>query len=283
MARLSFFKRFPGLSTLLILQFVLLLVVSYQIQVDNRMSLLEKAFLTIFAPLQEVNDDVVESITDSFADQKSRAELEAENERFKTALRHYQHITTTLTESELEVQRLRQLLDMPRDLGWTQIHAEVTGANFRRNDWMITINKGSRQGVRRDMGVICPDGVVGLVWEVGPNHAKVMTANNPSSVIAAMIQDGRDSESYVIGQGNNFVGRLENFPNFKPLRPQDLVLTSGLDGLFPKGHHIGRVISATQSSYMFQEVELQFTTDFARLETVTVVIPMCEEDDLALE
>ena len=79
---------------------------------------------------------------------------------------------------------------------------------------------------------------MGIVWELSGNYAKIMTANNPSSVIAAMIQDSRYSESYVSGQGTD-KGSIKNFPNFKTIRPNDLVLTSSLDGIFPKGLHIG--------------------------------------------
>ena len=78
-------------------------------------------------------------------------------------------------------------------------------------------------------------------------------------------------------------GRLENFPNFKTIKPGDLILSSGLDRIFPKGAHIGRVIRGQPSSYMFQEVEIQFAVDFSKLEEVMVLAPICKEDDDALE
>ncbi|MDJ0838511.1 MAG: rod shape-determining protein MreC [Acidobacteriota bacterium] len=282
MARLSVFKKYPALSTLLILEFVLLIIVSYQIQVDGRVSLLERTMMTIFAPVQELSNNVLGGITESFEDKKKRLELERENGRLKRALADYRQVVTQLAETELENERLRQLLELPREDGWTYVHAEVTASNHRRNDYMITINKGYRHGIRRDYGVVCDDGVVGVVWEVSRNHAKVMTANNPSAVIAAMLQDDRDAESFVAGfEGRQ--GKLQNFPNFKTLAPQQMVLTSGLDGVFPKGLHIGHVTAGKTSSYMFQDVKIVFSTEFTRLEEVTVLVPLCEEDADAVE
>jgi rod shape-determining protein MreC len=247
-----------------------LLAVSYQIKVEARMSLLEKTAMTVFAPLQELNSRLLGSVEGSVADRASRQALEHENARLETALRSHRRVLTQLAETELENARMRRLLDMPEEDGWSRVYAAVIGANHRRNDYMITINKGSDDGLRRDQGVICPDGVVGVIWEVTGGYAKVMTANNPSAVIAAMLQDGRESESFAVGTGNgNFMGRLESFPNFREIRTNDLVLTSGLDG--------------EPSQYMFQDVDIHFTTDFTRLEEVVVLIPRCREDLDALE
>ena len=284
MARLSIIKKYPDSSTLIVLELILLLTVSYQIKVSPRVSLLEKAALTLFSPIQELNNRVLGSVEESFADRASRKTLERENARLETALRSHRRVLTQLAETERENARLRELLDMPDEDGWLRVYAEVIGANHRRDDYMITINKGADHGLARDQGVICPDGVVGVIWEVSGGYAKVMTANNPSSVIAAMLQDGRESESFAVGTGSGtFEGRLESFPNFREIARNDLILTSGLDGVYPKGLHIGRVISGVPSQYMFQDVDIRFTTDFTRLEEVVVLIPSCQEGDDALE
>ena len=282
MARLSILKKNPTLSTLLILEFLLLLIVSYQIQVGGRMSLLERALMTVFAPIQEVNNNVLGSISENFEDKKNRLALEQENARLQNALADYRQVVTQLAETELENERLRGLLDLPHETKWSYVYAEVTASNHRRNDYMITINKGAKDGVRRDYGVVCGEGVVGVVWEVSRHHAKVMTANNPDAVIAAMLQGDRDAESFVVGwEGRS--GRLENFPNYKSLVPMEMVLTSGLDSVFPKGLHIGHVTTGKTSSYMFQDVKIQFSTEFTRLEEVTVLVPICLEDADAVE
>ena len=278
-------KKFPGLSLLFLLEFVLLLIVSHQIQVDTNLSLLEKMGLMVFGPVQELNDRLVGSISETMEEKKARSQLAKENEELNRSLAGHGQLLTNLAESELENARLRTLLNMPKEENWKTISAQVIGATQRRNDFMITINKGSSSGVHRDYGVYCPEGIVGIVWESSFSYSKVMTLPNPGSVVACMIQDTRHNESYVSGLGASegqhrirYKGRIQNFPNFESIKPHDLVLTSGLDGLYPKGLHIGRVISARPAAHMFQNVEIELSADFSSLEEVVVLVPECRED-----
>lgn len=272
MSGLRIFKNYPGLSTLLAFEVFLFLVVSYQVQVDNRLSLLEKMGLIVFGPIQELNHRAVGSVNRVFESRKDRQTLLQENQRLQAMAEGNAQLKSRLTELELQNERLRELLALPVESGWRQVHAEVIGSTQHRGDHMITINKGANQGIRRDLGVYGVDGVVGVVWEVTGGYAKVMTINNPSAVLASLIQSSRYQESFVAGMGGS-KARLANFPNFETIRPMDLVLTSGLDGIFPKGLHIGRVLSGKPSDHMFQEVEIELATDFARLEEVIVLLP----------
>lgn len=277
MIGLNLIKKFPTLATLLVLELVLLLFVAYQLQVSRKVDVLEKTTLTVFGPVQQLTHSMVGSLSDALRSKKTRDELDKENLQLRTTLQGYEQLRTQLEEAELENARLRQLLELPPEPQWKAIPAQVVGRANRHNDFLITINKGSRAGVREDMGVICDRGVVGVVWEVSGGYSKILTANNPGSVIAAMIQDSRYQESYV--SGNDLVtGRLENFPNFETIRDGDLILTSGLDEIFPKGLHLGRVVAARSSSYLFQDVQVRFATDFSRLEEVMVLVPQCEEE-----
>jgi rod shape-determining protein MreC len=276
MSGFNLIRKFPALATLLLLELLLLLLVSFQLQINRRVSLLEKTSLMMIGPVQELNHNMVETAAGALKNKKTRAELAVENKRLRLALEKVGQLRTALEESERENSRLRQMMGLPGDEGWRYVAAEVIGRTHRRNDYMVTINRGASSGIRRDQGVLGPDGVVGVIWEVSGGYAKVMTVNNPSSVVAALVQDTRYLESYVVGTGPRS-GSLENFPNFENLKNNDLILTSGLDGLFPKGLYIGRVRSARPSAYLFRRVELQFSTDFSKLEEVVVLIPDCEE------
>ncbi len=282
MAAFGFFKRHPGLRALLALEFALFFIVAYQIQVDGRISLLEKIALAVFGPIQDINQRTLNSIDGFFEEGKTRAELSRENRQLKEDLSGHQTLRDLYEEAERENRRLKRLLDMADEPGWREVYARVVGRAQRRNDYMITIDKGARQGVRSELGVYSPDGVVGVVWEVSGGYAKVITVNNPSSVIAAMVQSSRYQETYVSGLGG-LKGVLKNFPAFEQVHAHDLVLTSGLDRVFPKGLHIGRITRGMPSADMFQEVEFLFSTDFSRLEEVIVLIPECAEEFDELE
>ncbi len=277
MIGLNLIKKFPTLATLLVLELVLLLFVAYQLQVSRKVDVLEKTSLTVFGPVQQLTHSMVGSLSEALRSKKTRDELDKENIQLRKTLQGYEQLRTQLEEAELENTRLRQQLELPPEPGWKVIPAQVVGRANRHNDFLITINKGSRAGVREDMGVICDRGVVGVVWEVSGGYSKILTANNPGSVIAAMIQDSRYQESYVSGN-DMALGRLENFPNFETIHDSDLILTSGLDEIFPKGLHLGRVVAARSSSYLFQDVQVRFATDFSRLEEVMVLVPQCLEE-----
>ncbi|CAM2066270.1 Cell shape-determining protein MreC [Sulfidibacter corallicola] len=273
MAGFGFMKKYPELSLLLALELVAFLIVSYQIQVDERISLLERLSLTIVGPIQNLSNGAVGSVTQLVEDRKTLAELQEENARLRKNMEELFRVRTRLIEAEKQNQRLRDLLTLPEIESWKYVYAEVVGRTSRRDDYMIIINKGSNHGIKPDFGVSCPSGVVGVVWEVTGNYSKVMTINNPNASVAALVQESRYHESFVSGMGGA-LGRLENYPNFEPIGVGDLITTSGLDRLFPKNLHIGRVTSGQPSSDMFQEVRLKFSTDFSRLEEVVVLIPV---------
>ena len=271
MAGFGLFKRFPGLSWLLILELILFIVVSYQVQVDSRLSLLEKMGLIVFGPIQQMNHRLVGSFSRYIVDRRTNTQLLEENQSLRKTMTQFDLVQSRLAELEKENERLRRALDLPAEENWRMVHCEVIGRTHRRDDYMITINKGGNHGIRRDQGVFCSEGVVGIVWEVSGNYSKIMTVNNPSAVVAALVQNTRYLEAYVQGMGAS--GRLLNFPNFEKTQPNDLVLTSGLDGVFPKGLHIGRVGGTDPRSKITKEINIKFSTDFSRLETVTVLTP----------
>lgn len=278
MSGFELIRNHPGLSTLIGLEFLLFLIVSYQVQVDERVSLLEKMAMTVFGPVQEVTHNMLGNVSRSVEERMAHEQLVQENDKLRDELESLRRMKTLYVEAARENERLRQVLDMPPLEGWNSIAAEVIGQTHRHDDYMIVINKGSMHGIRPDMGVYGSGGVVGVVWEVSGRFSKVMTVNNPGSVVAALLQNSRFQESYVSGLGSEG-GRLDNFPDFEEIRIGDLLLTSGLDGIFPKGLELGvvnRVIKTEGSSE--QNVTLDFTIDLARLEMVSVLAPKCDPE-----
>lgn len=282
MAGIGLLKKYPGLAALLILELIAFLIVSYQIQVDSKVSLLEKMGLVIVGPFQKASDSVLSSVSRASNDRRTREELFEENQQLQAKLLDYEQTKSALIEAETQNKRFRNLLDLPEKEAWEMVYAEIVGRSRRRNDAILVINKGSLHGIKPDLGVACPQGAVGVVWEVSPTYSKIMTINNPSSVIAAQVQKSRYQDCFVMGV-NASHGRLDNFPNFENVAYNDLVQTSGLDGVFPKGLHIGRVVKAEPSTYMFQNVDILFSADFTKLEEVTVLIPKQKESTDELE
>jgi rod shape-determining protein MreC len=135
----------------------------------------------------------------------------------------------------------------------------------------IVINAGSRSGVAIGMPVVTGGAIlVGRVARVTPNQAFVQLIDDPSSNVAAMLQDSRVT-GLVIGQDDGSISMVDILPDEK-VNEGEIVVTSGLGSLLPKGLVLGQVATVKyQESALFQEAILRPAMDFRRLETVLVI------------
>ena len=127
------------------------------------------------------------------------------------------------------------------------------------------------------MTVMSADGVVGRVVDVGINYAKVMSLIDGSSGVAALIERNRDN-GVVRGMVDDSTGeellQMNYLPDVNDVRTGDTVLTSGLDGVFPKGLPIGTITQISrQSSGLSQYVVVTPFADFEHIEEVILLKP----------
>lgn len=175
-----------------------------------------------------------------------------------------------LKEAELENERLRQLLKFKETNPYRLIPARVvgrSGAAWYRN---VVINQGLSDGVQNGMAVVTAAGVVGRTYEVSGAAARVMLLTDSSSAVDAIIQRSR---AQVIVEGN-----LSAHPNLLYLakgvdaEEGDLVVTSGLDGIYPKGLLLGSITGLKNpSGDIFREARLEPGVDFGAIEEVMVI------------
>jgi rod shape-determining protein MreC len=135
----------------------------------------------------------------------------------------------------------------------------------------IIIDKGKNDGVVRGLPVVVPDGIAGQVVDASGGFAKVMLIIDPTSAVDAIVQRTR-SRGIVQGE---FPGQclLKYVLRKHNIQVGDTVISSGLDGVFPKGQRIGRVTEVLRGSAgVFQDVVVTPFVDFERLELVLVVL-----------
>jgi len=175
-----------------------------------------------------------------------------------------------LREYEHQNRELRSMLGMEQDGERSGLIATVVG--YDATSWIqsITIDRGSREGIAVGQAVIHPEGLVGQVVAVSPTTAKVLLITDNSSGVDALVQRNRVrgvvTGSYPKGCQLQYVSREEE------IREGDQLITSGMDGLFPKGIPIGVVSKSQVSSWdLFLEVEITPHVSFKQLETVYVV------------
>lgn len=181
-----------------------------------------------------------------------------------------------LTRSqEAAVTRLSSMVPFQ---GCRLIPAKVVANMVNRYDNLITIDKGSADGVKRDMGVVCGMGVVGIVYLVSEHYSIVIPALNSHSNISCTIQR-RGYFGYLRWRGGSSqLAYLEDVPRHAHFKLGDNVVTSGYSSVFPPGVMVGKVLHVFNSADgLSYRVQVKLSTDFARLRDVCLV------DDSALQ
>lgn len=152
------------------------------------------------------------------------------------------------------------------------IQAKVVSNSLTSKNNYITIDKGSTDGVKKDMGVVSGTGVVGIVLEVGPHYSIVLPILNTLSNISCMIAK-RGYFGYLKWEGGNTrLAYLNDVPRHAHFRLYDKIVTSGYSSVFPPGLPVGKILHVYNSrdgiSYRMQ---IQLDTDFSHLRDVCVL------------
>ncbi|KJS33571.1 MAG: hypothetical protein VR64_02140 [Desulfatitalea sp. BRH_c12] len=185
---------------------------------------------------------------------------------------HYQN-QELLQENE----RLRQLLSLGREIHKPVVAARVVGKDPSPWFQTILVDKGVEDGVHIGSPVIDPKGIVGLVVEVTDNYAKVMLITDPNSAVDAI--DQRSRARGIIKGGTSGYCVLNYVLRNIDLDKGDTLISSGMDGVFPKGVPIGKIEEITRKEVsIFQEVTVTPFVDFERLEEV-LIVPLQESVD----
>lgn len=152
------------------------------------------------------------------------------------------------------------------------IPAKVVSNSIIRPDNLMTINKGSKDGVKKDMGVVCGTGVVGIVYLVSPQYSVVIPLLNTKSNISCKIEN-REYFGYLIWQGGaTDIAYLDDIPRHARFKLNDNIVTSGYSSIFPPGIKVGKILhvynSADGVSY---RLSVKLSTNFSTLRDVSVV------------
>ena len=194
---------------------------------------------------------------------RQNAELQRQLEEYKQREVHFQ-------EAEQALTRLETLLDLKRQVALPVIGARVIAYDPTLWSRSAIINQGKAQGVKEGLPVLAPQGIVGRIVGVYPEYSKVMLIVDRKSSADAMVQRTR-IRGMLKGKGGNRCS-LEFVPKSADVQVGDLVLASGLAGLYPKGLVFGKVTAANKKNPgVFQEIEVSPNVDLSTLEEVLVV------------
>jgi len=205
-----------------------------------------------------------------------------ENEKHIQALRFNQQKNNQLNELELSNVRLRSLLEFKKKVTRQVLAAEVIGKDPSLWFETIIIDKGTKDGVKQGMTVVVPEGIAGQVIDVAADYSKVLLIIDPNSAVDALVQRTR-ARGIIKGQSGGqclfkYVLRKHE------VRVGDRVVSTGLDGVFPKGLGLGHVSGVVRrGAGIFQEVTVTPFVDFEKLEEVLVVLLPPRHDSVSLK
>jgi rod shape-determining protein MreC len=278
----QFRNRMVAVLMLIVALILMLVIRSHE---PGQKNLISDGMLDLVGPVQRVVLSPVVAYRQARTRISELKQLDLDNRNLKAELRRLRPLGSRLEELIQENQRLHRLLQIPLDPEYQRIVARVIGDSSSAFASSIIINAGRDDGVLVNAIVVVSEGLLGRVVRVGSNTSLVLTLLDLNSRIPVVVQRTR-----VRGIAAGFNGRklhLDFISKVDDIRIDDLVVTSGTGGGFPKGLVVGRVRElAAGGSGLFRKVTVVPVVDFDRTEEVTLLLtaPKKGEDDaLALD
>lgn len=265
---LARYRRAMILTTALLLAFLLM---TLQVRQEQAVVVFTRqAILLIVSPFIQITSLAVGSVSDVWHDYVDLRNVKDENTRLTREAGVLHRRIEQLEEQALETQRLQRLLAFRETSQAQFLTARIVGKDATNWFKTLLVDRGGQDGVRRNQPVVAPDGLVGRVVEVTPTSAKVQLLTDPVSAVGGLVQRTRVTG---IVSGNLGAGtRVRYLPLLADVAVGDMLLTSGMGGVFPKGIPIGRVTAVERrSGALFQEASLQPAVDLSRLEEVLIL------------
>jgi rod shape-determining protein MreC len=260
----------------IVLIFIALTLISSNVGKRRSWSPLEQVLVELTAPIQEYTKKTINTVGSLWLHYFALVNLREENDRLKKELDLLRMEDARYRELAAESRRLQDLLQFKETISRPVTEAQVIGRD--PSGWFesVIIDKGKNSGLKVNMPVVDARGVVGRLVSVSANYAKVLLLIDQNSAVDCLIQRSREKGivkglssglcklDYVVRPGDVVVG--------------DVVVTSGMDRVFPKGIPVGEVVEAEDNpGEFFKDIKVRPMVDFAKLEEVLVIM---KEDPL---
>ncbi|MDT8447392.1 MAG: rod shape-determining protein MreC [bacterium] len=267
----NFLKRYRFRISIGFILVVLLLVILSQLEERRRENWFSHLVQTVSHPFLSLSNSVYTGSKDLWLGYLWLVDVRSENLRLKTELRSLKEEVARNQEIITAFERQRKLLEFAETNDDDKVFAEVIGEVQRGFSRLLVLNKGAQAGIKKNFAVVTPEGVVGKIQSVTPYQSVVQLVTDPNSQFPVLIQRTR-SKAMIQGSLDGDL-TITNFPRRQVLDKGDLVITSGLAGILPKGFSVGRVSRVEKKEFgLFQTITLNSTVDLNKLEEVAVIL-----------
>jgi len=236
-----------------------------------RIEIYDSINAAVVLPTAEAVQNAVRGVGVLWKDYISLVHTSEENRQLKKDNLALQQQILDLHEAENENNRLQKLLSIPELPKLPRVVGKIIGQDTSFENLSFFINVGSKQGIKPRMPVVNGDGIVGTVTRVFKSSASFVTILDPSHDVDGIVTRTR-ARMIIEGKGKPLLARLKYLDRAEDIRVGDKVITSGLDGVFPKGLNIGSIVRVDRpQAGVVQEAELRAAFDMGRLEEVMII------------
>ena len=240
-----------------------------QVNTASGLPVLQVVTFGSFSEVQRGTMALIDGVRGMWSGYIALRQVQQENTTLKQEL---QAMQVALQQERAEAQRtdnLRQLLELRQRANLDTVAAEVIAGAASPDFKTVTIDKGSSDSLDTDMAVISPAGVVGRIILPSRRASKVQLLIDRNAAAGALIERTR-VQGVVVGIGDGML-RMQYVPGTADVKTGDLVVTSGIDGIYPKGFVIGTIDHADRGAGAYHEIVIRPAVDFSRLEEVLIV------------
>src|SRR5471032_1138199 len=247
-----------------------ILLISAQVNSKSGVPVIESVTFGIFSEVQRGLSGGFSGVRQLWTGYIALRNLKVENEALKRDLAASQVAVQEQRALADRTRGLERLLDLRGHLKLNTVAAEIIGAAATPDFRTLTIDKGTRDGIKSDMSVIAPAGIVGRLVVPSLRSAKVQLLIDRNAAAGAIVERTR-AQGVVVGGGDDRL-RMEYVSEVFDVVVGDVVVTSGIDGIYPKGFIIGRVESVEKAGSAYKRITIKPAVDFSSLEEVLVVL-----------
>lgn len=247
-----------------------ILLISAQINSRSGVPVLEAVTFGVFAEVQRSISSGFSSVRRVWSGYAGLRNVKSQNEALTHQLEAAQVELQQQRALAARTRNLERLLDLRDRSNLNTTAAEIIAAGATPDFRTLTIDKGTRDGIRADMAVIAPGGVVGRVVMASARAAKVQLLVDRNAAAGALVE--RSRAQGVVSGGSDQRLLMDYVSEVADVIVGDLVVTSGAEGIYPKGYVIGQVESVEKSGNSYKTITIRPTIDFTSLEEVLVVL-----------
>lgn len=233
--------------------------------------------VTAFTPIEKMFINTGHFFRNGWHNYADLRNVRRQNHDLQEKVASLQMEQVQLKQDADQARRLQALLEFKERYVSKTVPAQVIATSGTEQSRLITIDKGSHDGLKQDMAVITPDGIVGKIKDVFPLSSQVLLINDHDSGAGVILERSR-LQGIVKGTSLGEL-QIEGIMSDEQIEAGDHVITSGGDRIYPKGFSVGTVVSAVpdKDNDPFLAIRIKPAADLRRLEEVLVVTKLAEE------